>query len=82
LEFSHIENPVMAKLYDAYSFNVIPKVGGLVAGDEDSYKYLVESIRKFPAAAEFESMIAAAGFVNVKHKKLSQGVVAIHSGVK
>lgn len=82
LEFSHIENPVMAKIYDAYSFNIIPKVGGLVAGDEGSYQYLVESIRKFPAAAEFERMISAAGFANVKHKKLTHGVVAIHSGVK
>ena len=82
LEFSHIDNPVLAKLYDAYSFNVIPKVGGLVANDEDSYQYLVESIRKFPKAAEFEKMIEDAGFKSVKHKKLNHGVVALHVGVK
>lgn len=82
LEFSHIDNPVLAKMYDLYSFNVIPKVGGLVAGDEESYQYLVESIRKFPQAAEFERMIGNAGFSETKFKKLNHGVVALHVGVK
>jgi demethylmenaquinone methyltransferase/2-methoxy-6-polyprenyl-1,4-benzoquinol methylase len=82
LEFSQVDNEFLAKAYDAYSFNVIPKVGGLVAGDEASYQYLVESIRKFPKAAEFENMIAEAGFGNTKHRKLTFGTVAIHVGVK
>lgn len=82
LEFSHVDNELLKMAYDAYSFNVIPKVGGMVAGDEASYQYLVESIRKFPQAADFEAMIAAAGFAETSFRKLTQGVVALHVGVK
>lgn len=82
LEFSHIDNPFLAKLYDLYSFNVIPKVGGLVANDEDSYQYLVESIRKFPTAEKFEGMIEAAGFKETNYTSLNHGVVAVHLGLK
>jgi len=82
LEFSKVENPVLAKIYDFYSFNIIPHVGQFVAGDKDSYQYLVESIRKFPSQNEFNKMIAAAGFDNVSYTNLTGGVVAIHSGWK
>ncbi len=82
LEFSDVENEVIKKFYDLYSFNVIPKIGGLVANDEASYQYLVESIRKFPPAMEFEKMIETAGFGDVGYKKYTHGVVAIHWGNK
>lgn len=82
LEFSHVENPALAKLYDAYSFAVIPKMGKAISGDEDSYRYLVESIRKFPPQKEFASMIEAAGFANVTYSNMTFGVVALHSGWK
>jgi demethylmenaquinone methyltransferase/2-methoxy-6-polyprenyl-1,4-benzoquinol methylase len=82
LEFSDVENEHVRKVYDAYSFAVIPKIGGLVANDEASYQYLVESIRKFPPAADFERMIKAAGFTGTTYKKLTFGVVAIHTGIK
>ena len=82
LEFSHVDNELLRKAYDAYSFNVIPKLGGAVAGDEASYQYLVESIRKFPQAADFERMIVDAGYTNTSYRKLTFGTVAIHVGVK
>ena len=82
LEFSDVENEIIKKFYDLYSFNVIPKIGGVVANDEASYQYLVESIRKFPPAPEFLKMIETAGFKNVDYKKYTHGVVAIHSGIK
>jgi ubiquinone/menaquinone biosynthesis methyltransferase len=82
LEFSTVNNFPLAKLYDLYSFNVIPKLGKLVAGDEDSYQYLVESIRKFPNQENFKKMIEKSGFDNVRFKSLNFGVVAIHSGIK
>jgi demethylmenaquinone methyltransferase / 2-methoxy-6-polyprenyl-1,4-benzoquinol methylase len=82
LEFSQVDNEFLRQAYDAYSFNLIPKVGGLVAGDEASYQYLVESIRKFPAADVFEKMIADAGFSKAKYRKLTFGTVAIHTGIK
>lgn len=82
LEFSDVENEIIKKFYDLYSFNIIPKIGGIVANDEASYQYLVESIRKFPPAVEFAKMIEAAGFKNVGYKKYTHGVVAIHAGVK
>lgn len=78
LEFSNVDNEILRKIYDAYSFNVIPKIGGVVAGDEASYQYLVESIRKFPPADEFENMIKAAGFSGTGYKKITFGTVAIH----
>ena len=82
LEFSHVENPILSQVYDLYSFNVIPPVGMVVAGDWNSYEYLVESIRKFPKQRNFAKMIEDAGFSNVAYKNLTFGTVAIHSGFK
>jgi demethylmenaquinone methyltransferase/2-methoxy-6-polyprenyl-1,4-benzoquinol methylase len=82
LEFSKVDVPVLDKIYDAYSFNVIPKIGGMVTGDAESYQYLVESIRRFPPPAAFARMIEEAGFKRVTHRTLTAGVVAIHSGWK
>lgn len=82
LEFSQLPNPGMQKLYDLYSFNVIPRMGKLIANDSDSYQYLVESIRKFPDQETFLSMIRAAGFDNAKYRNLSMGIAALHSGWK
>jgi demethylmenaquinone methyltransferase/2-methoxy-6-polyprenyl-1,4-benzoquinol methylase len=80
LEFSHPVTEGLQKLYDAYSFNVIPWLGETVAGDRDSYQYLVESIRRFPKQEAFAAMIGKAGFRRVRCENLSGGVVAIHSG--
>jgi demethylmenaquinone methyltransferase/2-methoxy-6-polyprenyl-1,4-benzoquinol methylase len=82
LEFSQLPNAGMQKLYDLYSFNVIPKMGKLIANDADSYQYLVESIRKFPDQEMFASMIREAGFDMVKYRNLSLGIAALHSGWK
>ncbi len=82
LEFSQLPNPAMQKAYDLYSFNVIPRMGQLIAGDRDSYQYLVESIRKFPDQESFAAMIRDAGFENVKYRNLSLGIAALHSGWK
>lgn len=82
LEFSRIPNDLMQKVYDLYSFNVIPVLGQIVAGDRDSYQYLVESIRKFPDQETFAAMIRAAGFGQVKYRNLSMGIAALHSGWK
>ena len=82
LEFSQVAVPGLDKIYEAYSFNVIPAIGKFVAGDGEPYRYLVESIRKFPAAEEFERMIRAAGFRRTGFERLTGGVVAIHSGWK
>lgn len=82
LEFSHIPEAGMQKLYDLYSFNVIPKMGKAIAGDAESYRYLVESIRKFPDQETFASRIRAAGFDLVKYRNFSMGIAAIHSGWK
>jgi demethylmenaquinone methyltransferase/2-methoxy-6-polyprenyl-1,4-benzoquinol methylase len=80
LEFSTVDLPGLDRLYDLFSFNVIPPLGKAVTGDADSYRYLVESIRKFPKAAAFADMIRAAGFLRVSHQTLSGGIVALHSG--
>ena len=80
LEFSHVANPGLQWLYDRYSFNVIPPIGQAVTGDRDSYRYLVESIRKFPDQERFAEMIRAAGFGQVKYRNLTLGVAALHSG--
>ena len=69
-------------MYDAYSHKIVPKLGRLLAGDEDSYRYLIESIRRFPDMARFEAMIAEAGFVQTKVEPMLGGLVAIHSGWK
>ena len=82
LEFSKVDIPGLDRIYDAYSFNVIPRIGELVAKDRDSYQYLVESIRRFPAPGAFARMIEEAGFRRVTHRPLSGGIVAIHSGWK
>jgi demethylmenaquinone methyltransferase/2-methoxy-6-polyprenyl-1,4-benzoquinol methylase len=80
LEFSSVDVPGLDRLYDLYSFNVIPALGGAVAGDAESYRYLVESIRKFPRPQAFADMIRAAGFGRVSFRPLSGGIVALHSG--
>ncbi|MGG7565863.1 bifunctional demethylmenaquinone methyltransferase/2-methoxy-6-polyprenyl-1,4-benzoquinol methylase UbiE [Rhodovulum sp. DZ06] len=82
LEFSHIPEAGMQKLYDLYSFNVIPKMGQAIAGDADSYQYLVESIRKFPDQEEVVRRMRAAGYEQVKYRNLSLGIAALHSGWK
>ncbi len=82
LEFSHVDVPGMEQVYEAYSMTVIPAVGKIVTGDGDPYRYLVESIRKFPSPQAFENMIAEAGFVRTSHRMLTGGIVAIHSGWK
>ena len=82
LEFSQLPNDGLQRLYDAYSFNVIPRMGQIIAGDRDSYQYLVESIRRFPDQETFAGMIRAAGFGQVKYRNLSMGIAALHSGWK
>ncbi|MGL4279054.1 MAG: bifunctional demethylmenaquinone methyltransferase/2-methoxy-6-polyprenyl-1,4-benzoquinol methylase UbiE [Albidovulum sp.] len=82
LEFSQLPNPALQWAYDRYSFNVIPAMGQIVAGDRDSYQYLVESIRKFPDQESFAAMIRKAGFEQVKYRNLTMGVAALHSGWK
>ncbi|MFC7702626.1 bifunctional demethylmenaquinone methyltransferase/2-methoxy-6-polyprenyl-1,4-benzoquinol methylase UbiE [Plastorhodobacter daqingensis] len=82
LEFSQLPNPALQWAYDRYSFNVIPVMGQIVAGDRDSYQYLVESIRKFPDQERFAEMIRHAGFEQVKYRNLSMGIAALHSGWK
>lgn len=80
LEFSRVDVPGLDRIYDAYSFKVIPRLGELIASDRVSYQYLVESIRRFPPPGAFARMIEAAGFRRVSHRPLSGGIVAIHSG--
>ncbi len=79
LEFSSVEVPLLDTLYDAYSFNAIPVLGGLVAGDSASYRYLVESIRRFPDQKNFTRLIENAGFERVRYRNLTGGIAAIHS---
>ncbi|MFD1881702.1 bifunctional demethylmenaquinone methyltransferase/2-methoxy-6-polyprenyl-1,4-benzoquinol methylase UbiE [Paracoccus pacificus] len=82
LEFSQLPVPAMQWAYDRYSFNVIPALGQAVAGDRDSYQYLVESIRRFPDQETFAAMIRDAGFARVAWRNLSMGIAALHSGWK
>jgi len=82
LEFSQVVNPVLRKAYERYSFDVIPRLGGIVADDRDSYQYLVESIQRFPNQEAFSQMIRDAGLCSVNYTNLTNGVVAIHSAVK
>ena len=82
LEFSDVAVPVLDRIYDVYSSNVIPVLGHLVTGDRESYTYLVESIRAFPNQAAFAAMVADAGFSRVAFRNLSGGIVALHSGWK
>jgi demethylmenaquinone methyltransferase/2-methoxy-6-polyprenyl-1,4-benzoquinol methylase len=80
LEFSAPVVPIIDTLYERYSFSVIPNLGRLVAGDADSYRYLVESIRRFPRQEAFAAEIGAAGFSRVAYRNFSGGVAAVHSG--
>ena len=82
LEFSKVDVPVLDSFYDFFSFHAIPRIGQVVAGDKESYEYLVESIRKFPPQEQFAQMITEAGFEQVTWRNLSGGIAAIHSGWK
>eukprot|EP00956_Cyclotella_meneghiniana_P031338 scaffold81936_cov56-Cyclotella_meneghiniana.AAC.9 len=82
LEFSHVTNVPFARLYDLYSFNVIPQLGQMVANDRDSYQYLVESIRKFCTQEELVKRMEVAGFENAKFTNMTGGIVAVHEGWK
>jgi demethylmenaquinone methyltransferase/2-methoxy-6-polyprenyl-1,4-benzoquinol methylase len=82
LEFSSVDVAGLDRIYEWYSFNVIPKVGGWVVGEEQPYQYLVESIRRFPNQARFAAMIETAGFRKVAVRNLTGGVAALHSGWK
>ena len=82
MEFSTTEWPGFKEIYDLYSHRLMPKIGKAIAADEDSYRYLAESIRRFPKPPEFEAMIRAAGFANTRVEKILGGAVNIHSGWK
>ncbi len=82
LEFSHVTEPTLSKAYDAFSFGIIPKMGKLVAKDEESYQYLVESIRAFPKQEELKDRLLEAGFDKAKYTNLTFGTVAIHEAWK
>jgi demethylmenaquinone methyltransferase/2-methoxy-6-polyprenyl-1,4-benzoquinol methylase len=82
LEFSKVQNPVLSSIYNFYSMNMIPFIGKAVAKDEEAYRYLVESIRKFPDQIKFKNMIEEAGFTNIKYSSMTFGTVAIHVGYK
>jgi demethylmenaquinone methyltransferase/2-methoxy-6-polyprenyl-1,4-benzoquinol methylase len=81
LEFSQVQAETLKKIYDGYSFGLLPVLGKLVAGDADSYRYLAESIRKHPGQEELAGMMREAGFGQVRYRNLTGGIVAIHSGV-
>jgi demethylmenaquinone methyltransferase/2-methoxy-6-polyprenyl-1,4-benzoquinol methylase len=80
LEFSSADVPGLDRLYELYSFNVIPSLGRVVVGDAEPYRYLVESIRRFPRPARFADMMRTAGFARVSWRPLTGGIVALHSG--
>lgn len=82
LEFSQVNEPFLRKIYDEYSYRIIPKIGEIVAKDRESYQYLVESIRKFPKQKDLLIRMEKAGFRRCKFQNLTFGVVAIHEGVK
>jgi demethylmenaquinone methyltransferase/2-methoxy-6-polyprenyl-1,4-benzoquinol methylase len=82
LEFSTTLWPGFADIYDAYSHKIVPKLGKMIANDEESYRYLIESIRRFPTMDRFKAMIGEAGFVQAKAEPILGGLVAIHSGWK
>ena len=82
LEFSRVAAPGLDQLYDLYSFAVLPRLGEMVAGDGAAYRYLAESIRRFPSQTAFAKMIAKSGFSQVKYRNLSGGIAAMHSGWK
>lgn len=82
LEFSHPQTKLINKLYDLYSFNVIPKLGKVIVKDQDSYQYLVESIRRHPDAETLKSMMVDAGFEDVEYTNFLDGIIALHKGYK
>jgi demethylmenaquinone methyltransferase/2-methoxy-6-polyprenyl-1,4-benzoquinol methylase len=79
LEFSQVQAPILDELYDKFSFSVLPRLGEMVAGDAEAYRYLAESIRRFPPQAKFAKMIEAAGLSRVKVRNLMGGIAAMHS---
>jgi demethylmenaquinone methyltransferase / 2-methoxy-6-polyprenyl-1,4-benzoquinol methylase len=82
LEFSHPIDPVTEKVYDFYSFSILPKIGAMVAKDEDSYRYLAESIRMHPKQDELKRMMEQAGLERCEYFNMTQGIVAVHRGYK
>lgn len=82
LEFSKTDNPALTKLYDFYSFNILPQMGKMIAGDADSYRYLAESIRKHPDQETLKGMMEQVGFVQCRFQNMTGGVVALHTGIK
>ena len=82
LEFSRVETPGLDAVYDAYSLNVLPRLGQIVAGDAEAYRYLAESIRRFPPQAKFAKMIEKSGLSQVKIRNLTGGIAAMHSAWK
>ena len=80
LEFSHVDVPMLDRLYDFHSFEVIPRLGQLAAGDAEPYRYLVESIRRFPTQNQFAEMVTKAGFARAQFRNLTGGIAAVHSG--
>ena len=82
LEFSKPENEMLSKVYDGYSFNILPKLGQLFANDSDSYQYLAESIRMHPNQETLKGMMENAGFVQCKYYNMTGGIVALHKGIK
>nr|WP_280956259.1 class I SAM-dependent methyltransferase [Candidatus Odyssella thessalonicensis] len=82
LEFSQVQLPLLEKIYNAYSFNILPCLGEIVAKDRDSYQYLVESIRRFPTQSQFADLLKSTGFVDVDWKNFMAGVSCIHSARK
>jgi len=82
LEFGQMPDELLQKIYNKYSFKVIPELGRLIAGDRESYQYLVESIRRFPKQDDFAELLRLEGFENVKYRNMSFGIAAIHSGWK
>jgi len=82
LEFSKVENPLLAKAYGAYSFACIPFIGKAIAKNEGAYRYLAESIAMFPDAEGFMRMVTTAGFKKTRYRRMTGGVVCVHTGVK
>jgi demethylmenaquinone methyltransferase / 2-methoxy-6-polyprenyl-1,4-benzoquinol methylase len=82
LEFSKPTNPLLEKIYDTYSFRILPMMGRLVANDEESYRYLAESIRKHPDQDTLMAMMEDAGFVDCQYHNMTGGIVAVHRGIK
>ncbi|MEQ8954223.1 MAG: class I SAM-dependent methyltransferase, partial [Gammaproteobacteria bacterium] len=82
LEFSRPSDDTLAKMYDRYSFNILPKMGQVVTGDAESYRYLAESIRMHPDQETLKSMMQSVGFVQTEYFNMTGGIVALHRGFK